>query len=47
MVLHLHDIKMERILILHVLHISGISMKEVGIDGMYRGNDLGGIIRGI
>ena len=46
-VLKLHGIQMEGILILHVVPIAGTRMIEVGIDGLFRGNNLGGIIRGI
>ena len=43
-VLQLHNIQTEMILILHVVHISGTRIIEAGIDGLSRGNDMGGII---
>ena len=46
-VLQLHEIYMEGILILHVVHISRTRMIEADIYGLYRGNNLGGIIKGI
>ena len=34
-------------LILHVVHISGTRIIEADIDGLSRGNNLGGMIRGV
>ena len=34
-------------LILHILHISGTSMIESGIYGLYRGNNIEGKMRGL
>ena len=44
-VLHLHQVQIKRELIPHVVHIAGTSMIESGIDGLYRGNNLGGLMR--
>ena len=46
-VLHIHVIQMEGISILHVVHISGTRMIEMGIDSLSIENNLGGIMRGI
>ena len=46
-ILRLHQVQMRGELILHVIHISGTQMIEAGIDGLFRGNNLGGIMRGL
>ena len=38
----LHRVQMKGEFILHVVHIVGTRMIESGIDGLYRGNNLGG-----
>ena len=45
--LHLHEIKMEGRLIMHVLHVLGTRMVEAGIYGLSRVSNTGFIIRGI
>ena len=39
--------KVQEGIIPHVIKTSGTSMIESGINGMYRGNDLVGVMRGI
>ena len=46
-VLRLHQLQMIGELVLHVIHIVVIRMIEAGIDGIYGGGDLGGMIRGV
>ena len=45
--LYLHQVQMKGELILHVVHIVGTRMIDPGIDGLSRGNNLGGIMRGL
>ena len=47
MVLKLYEVHLEGILIIHVVCISVTGMIEAGIDGLYRGNNLGGIMQDI
>ena len=44
-VLQLHEIPVEGILIMHVVHISGTRMIEAGIDGLSIRNYMGGIMQ--
>ena len=46
-VLRLHQVQMRGEMILHAIHITGTRMIEAGIDGIYRGDNLGGIVRGL
>ena len=45
--LRLHQLQMRGELIFNVIHIAGTRMIEAGIGGLSRGNNLGGIIRGL
>ena len=45
LVLMLHQVQMRGELILHVIHIVGTGMIESGIDGLYRGSNLGRMTR--
>ena len=47
LVIRLHQVQMRRELILHAICISGNRIIEAGIDGLSRGNNLGGTIRGL
>ena len=42
-----HNIQMDERLIVHVVHISGTRVADAVIDGISRGNNFGGIMRGI
>ena len=44
-VLRLHQVQMLGELILHVIRIAGTCMTNAGIDGLSRGNNLGGMMR--
>ena len=46
-VLHFHQVQMKGELILHIIHIVGTHMIEAGIDGLSRGNNFGGMMRGL
>ena len=46
-VLRLYQVKMKGDLISHIIHIAGERTIEAFIYGLYRGNNLGGIMRGI
>ena len=45
LLIRLHQVQMKVELIPHILHIAGTSMVEVGIDGIYRGNNMVGVVR--
>ena len=45
LVLRLHQVQMKGELILQCVNLSGTRMIEVLIDGLYRGNNLGGLMR--
>ena len=47
LVLRLHQVQMRGEMILHVVHIAGTQMIEAGIDGLSRGKNLGGMMRGM
>ena len=46
-VLCLHKFQMKGDLILHTIRIAGTLMIEAGLDILYQGNNMGGIMRGI
>ena len=46
-VLQLHELTVEGVLIMHVVHISGTRMIEAGIDDLSIRNYMGGIMQGI
>ena len=46
-VLRFHQVQMGGDLILHVFHITGTRMTKSGIDGILRGNNMGGMVRGV
>ena len=46
-VLRLNYVHIRGLLILHVVHIAGIRMIESVVDGLYRENNLIGIMRGL
>ena len=47
LVLKLHQFHMRGELIFHVIQVVVTQMIEAGIDGLYRGGNLGGMVRGL
>ena len=47
LVLRLHQVQMRGYLILHVVNTVGTIIIEAGIDGISRGNNMGGMMRGL
>ena len=45
--LRLHQVQVKVELILHIVHITGTRMTEAGMDGISRGNNMGGVMRGL
>ena len=46
-VIRLHQVQIKEELILHILHIEGKRVEKSGIDGLSRGNNMGGVMRGL
>ena len=46
-VMRLHQVQIRGEIISHVIHIAGKRMIEAGIYGLSRGNNLGGMMRGM